>query len=1156
MPSRSQRHMTQMGRPTSGGVLPITLGIYFTGFQAAENIALGANLGTLSTLGTTGTPVFSLTNSDGNRVSLSGTSILRGATAWDFEAHPIVTFTVSVTGVTPTIAPTNFSMVAMNVLETVLAALTLSANTVPEGSPANTVVGAIQGRTAGSTLQLISGDAYFAISGTNLVTTSIPTDYETATSHSVTIRETHPDAAPRDTALTINVTNVAEGSLNALTLSTNTVAEDATIGTVVGTLQGKTSGSTLSLTGTAGGKFALSGTNIITAATLDYETATSHSITVRETLVEASNSPRDTILTVNVGDISEGGSDTTPDTFTFADQTNVALSTAFTSNAITVAGITAASPLTITGGQYSINGGAFASAATTVVNGDTVAVRVTSSGSNSTAVSATLTIGGVSDTFTVTTAAAAALGPFTLTWASADSERTNLVFSVDPGLLEGDSATLTLSANSDMSSPFAVSVSNVIDATEASAGTITFTGISVPLPANTATYARVNVVRGAGNADTNIVGPKTLYDPISITSSSSANALESAIFAHTLTASQAATFTIVPGGDGASYEISGSTLRNVGNGTSPAYAPGGDNDRTVTVRATATAVPTNTADQTITVNIQSASYRPTAIRMDGASTWLSRGGGFTGAADSKVGIISVWLKMMGDDGANQRLLYDTAGFTGLVRGTDNKIIFAHSGAVDIRTAATFAVGGGWKHLLMAWDGAAGVARVYVNGVSSPGTIVTAVNANVDWTLPDWGVLSYFNTPGESANAEVADLYINNAAYLDISNVTHLRKFISADGKPVNLGANGELPTGTAPLIYLGGSLATWHTNLGGGGGLTRNGSALTLAASNPADTAAPPITFTSLDSVGVNENVVLAHTLTASEACTFSIVGGADAARFELSGSTLRWLSNGTKNFEAPDDANADNAYLVTIRATATAVPTNTADQTITATVANVAESGGGTLVFTPTANPPSIDGPGITSPAVFTAVPIGTAAADRYVVVSLQHTGNNPGGNPSVVTIGGITAVKAVGDNTGERGADIWYALVPTGTTATISITITNGTGWSGGVNINVGSLTGSTDVVVASTVTEAKFNFVSNDKTAAVTVPTGGMAIMSAIADSPDSPALTWTNATKDYEQGFSEAMGSFRGSMAHTSTSATVTMTMTGGSSGGWIAAVFQP
>lgn len=100
-----------------------------------------------------------------------------------------------------------------------------------------------------------------------------------------------------------------------------------------------------------------------------------------------------------------GGPDTTPDQFTYTDITNATLSTQYTSNTITVAGIDVGQSVAVSilGGTYSKNGGSYTSAAGTASVGDTFAVRVTSSGSYSTAVSAILTIGGVSDTYSVTT---------------------------------------------------------------------------------------------------------------------------------------------------------------------------------------------------------------------------------------------------------------------------------------------------------------------------------------------------------------------------------------------------------------------------------------------------------------------------------------------------------------------------------------------------------------------------------------------------------------------------------------------------------------------------------------------------------------------------------------------------------------------------------
>lgn len=100
---------------------------------------------------------------------------------------------------------------------------------------------------------------------------------------------------------------------------------------------------------------------------------------------------------------------TTPDKFTFTNQTGVALSSTVTSNAITVAGLTAASsPISISGpvgsnSQYSINGGSYTSQAGTVKNDDTVTVQHTSASAVGLTVTSTLSIGGVTGTFSSTT---------------------------------------------------------------------------------------------------------------------------------------------------------------------------------------------------------------------------------------------------------------------------------------------------------------------------------------------------------------------------------------------------------------------------------------------------------------------------------------------------------------------------------------------------------------------------------------------------------------------------------------------------------------------------------------------------------------------------------------------------------------------------------
>lgn len=99
--------------------------------------------------------------------------------------------------------------------------------------------------------------------------------------------------------------------------------------------------------------------------------------------------------------------DATPDAFTFVDQTDVATSAPVTSSAVTVAGTNVSSAISVSGGEYSIGcTQAFTSEPGTVNSQQQVCVRHTSAAAPETPTQTTLTIGGVSATFTSTTAAA------------------------------------------------------------------------------------------------------------------------------------------------------------------------------------------------------------------------------------------------------------------------------------------------------------------------------------------------------------------------------------------------------------------------------------------------------------------------------------------------------------------------------------------------------------------------------------------------------------------------------------------------------------------------------------------------------------------------------------------------------------------------------
>src|SRR5205823_2730393 len=115
-------------------------------------------------------------------------------------------------------------------------------------------------------------------------------NFESATSHGVTVRVTDQGCLSLDKACALNVTNVNEAPTGAA-LTGGSVAENSANGTVVGTIAGvdPDAGATLAyaLTDNAGGRFAINATTgqitVANGTLLDYETATSHGVTVRVT---------------------------------------------------------------------------------------------------------------------------------------------------------------------------------------------------------------------------------------------------------------------------------------------------------------------------------------------------------------------------------------------------------------------------------------------------------------------------------------------------------------------------------------------------------------------------------------------------------------------------------------------------------------------------------------------------------------------------------------------------------------------------------------------------------------------------------------------------------------------------------------------------------
>lgn len=182
------------------------------------------------------------------------------------------------------------------------------------------------------------------------------------------------------------------------------------------------------------------------------------------------------------------------------------------------------------------------------------------------------------------------------------------------------------------------------------------------------------------------------------------------------------------------------------------------------------------------------------------------------------------------------------------------------------------------------------------------------------------------------------------------------------------------------------------------------------------DTTAP--TITSATTANNAENSVLAHSLTANESVTWALNGGADVALFEISGSTLRWASNGTQDYETPADAGANNIYNVTVRATDTAG--NTTDQNIAVTVTDVGE-GSPAMTFVTSATGNSA---GAGTVNTISSLALGSAINGRLcVAVITTEFALDASITVTSLTIGGVTATVAGFD--GQEGTSTMHTVI-----------------------------------------------------------------------------------------------------------------------------------
>ena len=228
----------------------------------------------------------------------------------------------------------------------------LSGATVPESAPIGTNIGVFSiANVTGTAMFTLEDDAggKFKIVG-DILQVAAPLDFETASSHVITVSVTGVTPDPPSRSFVILVQDVPEP---AIYLSAQTISESAAVGSVVGALSvlnPYTGTPVYSMVDSAGGRFAIQGKNLVTASALDFEVNPSHIVTIAVTgILPTGGNATFTISVINVLEAILLSNNSIPE--------NTALGT--TVGTLSVTGVVGAPSFTMPGtssGHFSLSG--------------------------------------------------------------------------------------------------------------------------------------------------------------------------------------------------------------------------------------------------------------------------------------------------------------------------------------------------------------------------------------------------------------------------------------------------------------------------------------------------------------------------------------------------------------------------------------------------------------------------------------------------------------------------------------------------------------------------------------------------------------------------------------------------------------------------------
>lgn len=196
-----------------------------------------------------------------------------------------------------------------------------------------------------------------------------------------------------------------------------------------------------------------------------------------------------------------------------------------------------------------------------------------------------------------------------------------------------------------------------------------------------------------------------------------------------------------------------------------------------------------------------------------ASAGFNKTTDFTGNANGKQGLCSFWIKPSATSGFSPFIGNGSGNIAIGVSGLAMHVYGANAAGseilgLDTTTNLTLNV---WTHILMSWDLGAAYAKLYINDVYRSSGFEMHTNDTLDYADGGW-------TIAESGFAGcLSEFYFAPNQFLDITNSVNRRKFVTADLKAVDLGADGSIPTGTSPLYYMRKNGSNRLVNSGSGG---------------------------------------------------------------------------------------------------------------------------------------------------------------------------------------------------------------------------------------------------------------------------------------------------------------------------------------------------